>query len=201
MTEKEVRSQKSEARMKGAPVEEPDATISGAVLRIGLLLTGRVAAKLGNDVDTDVIYPGRFLNVTDREKTAEHLFELAYPEIRGRIGHGDFVVAGRNFGCGSSREQAAAALKFAGVGAVIAVSFARIFYRNAINLGLPVLVSAAAPGLIEMGDALEIHLADGTIADVTRGKSCQAAALDPRAIELLQAGGLVPYLRQKVKAG
>ncbi len=95
-----------------------------------LKLRGRVRAVLGDNIDTDMIYPGRYLNITDRELTAEHLFELAYPEMRAAIRPGDFLVAGRNFGCGSSREQAAAALKFAGVGAVIAGSFARIFFRN-----------------------------------------------------------------------
>lgn len=162
-----------------------------------LILRGRVAAKLGEDVDTDLIYPGRFLNITDREKTAEHLFELAFPEIRAAIRPGDFLVAGKNFGCGSSREQAAAALKFAGVGAVIGVSFARIFYRNAINLGLPLLVASDAPAILRIGDALEINLADGAIVDLSCGRSLRAAALDARAIELLQAGGLIPYLKQK----
>ena len=98
------------------------------------------------NIDTDIIYPGRYLNITDREKTAEHLFELAYPEIRARIQPGDFIVGGRNFGCGSSREQAAAAVKFAGVGAVIAASFARIFFRNSINLGLPLVVVGRGGG-------------------------------------------------------
>jgi len=106
-----------------------------------LKLRGRVRAVLGDNVDTDIIYPGRYLNITDREKTAEHLFELAYPELLSSLEAGDIIVAGRNFGCGSSREQAAAALKFAGVGAVIAGSFARIFFRNAINLGLPAVVA------------------------------------------------------------
>ena len=109
-----------------------------------LKLRGRVRAVLGDNIDTDIIYPGRYLNITDREKTAEHLFELAYPEIRPALQPGDFIVAGKNFGCGSSREQAAAALKFAGAGAVIAASFARIFFRNAINLGLPAVVAPQA---------------------------------------------------------
>ena len=109
-----------------------------------LKLRGRVRAVLGDNIDTDIIYPGRYLNITDREKTAEHLFELAYPEIRAGLQPGDFIVAGKNFGCGSSREQAAAALKFAGAGAVIAASFARIFFRNAINLGLAAVVSPEA---------------------------------------------------------
>lgn len=165
-----------------------------------LRLRGRVAVRLGDNVDTDVIYPGRYLNITDREKTAEHLFELAYPELRTRIQPGDFLVAGKNFGCGSSREQAAAALKYAGVGAVIAVSFARILFRNSINLGLPVVVSAEAAAALEAGEEAEIDLAAGRVVRVATGDSFAAAPLDPRAIELLQAGGLIPYLKKKYAA-
>jgi 3-isopropylmalate/(R)-2-methylmalate dehydratase small subunit len=163
-------------------------------------LKGRVAAVLGDNIDTDIIYPGRYLNITDREKTAEHLFELAYPEIRGALRAGDFIVAAKNFGCGSSREQAAAALKFAGAGAVIAASFARIFYRNSINLGLPAVVAPEAAACCQAGDELEIDLAAGSIVNVTRGVTIAAAALDPRAVELLQAGGLIPYLKRKYAA-
>lgn len=163
-------------------------------------LRGKVAARLGDNIDTDLIYPGRYLNITDREKTAEHLFELAYPDIRARIRPGDFIVAGKNFGCGSSREQAAAALKHAGAGAVIAVSFARIFFRNAINLGLPAVVSAESPVRIEAGDELEIDLAAGEIRNLTRGLVVGAAPLDARAVELLEAGGLIPYLKKKYAA-
>ena len=163
-----------------------------------LLLKGRVAAVLPENTDTDVIYPGRYLNITDRDKTAEHLFELAYPDVRARIQPGDFLVAGRNFGCGSSREQAAAAVKYAGVGAVIAVSFARIFYRNAINLGLPAIVSQVDAA---EGDELAIGLEEGRIENLTQHREFKAAALDPRAVELLEAGGLIPYLKRKVLAG
>ena len=162
-----------------------------------LLLKGRVAAVLPENTDTDVIYPGRYLNITDRDKTAQHLFELSYPDIRARIQPGDFLVAGRNFGCGSSREQAAAAVKYAGVGAVIAVSFARIFYRNAINLGLPAIVAEIAAA---EGDDLAIDLEEGCIENLTQGREFKAAALDPRAVELLEAGGLIPYLKKKVVA-
>jgi 3-isopropylmalate/(R)-2-methylmalate dehydratase small subunit len=159
-----------------------------------LILRARIAAKLGDNIDTDIIYPGRYLNITDREKTAEHLFELAYPEIRPALQPGDILVAGRNFGCGSSREQATAAVKYAGVGAVIAVSFARIFYRNSINLGLPLIVAPpAAIGALAAGDTIEVDLAAGQL---HAGEQTFATApLDPRAIELLQAGGLIPYLR------
>ncbi len=161
-----------------------------------LKLRGRVAAKFGDNVDTDVIYPGRYLNVTDRELTPQHLFELAYPELRARLRAGEFLVGGKNFGCGSSREQATAAIKYAGVGAVIAVSFARIFFRNSVNLGLPVVVSPEAPEITE-GAELEIDLAAGRIVEVGSQRSFRAAALDPRAIELLEAGGLVRYLKRK----
>lgn len=167
---------------------------------VKLKLKGRVAAVLGDNIDTDIIYPGRYLNITDREKTAEHLFELSYPEIRAAIRPGDFVVAAKNFGCGSSREQAAAALKFAGAGAVIAASFARIFYRNSINLGLPAVVTPLAAVECKTGDELEIDLAAGAIVNVTRGITIRAAALDPRAVELLAAGGLIPYLKCKYAA-
>ena len=162
-----------------------------------LRLRGRVAAKLGDNVDTDVIYPGRYLNITDREKTAEHLFELTHPEIRARIRPGDFIVGGKNFGCGSSREQATAALKYSAVGAVIAVSFARIFFRNSINLGLPVVVSPEAVAALQAGDEIEIDLAAGSVVNLAVTTAYPAAALDPRAIELLEAGGLIPYLKQK----
>jgi 3-isopropylmalate/(R)-2-methylmalate dehydratase small subunit len=160
-----------------------------------LALSGRVAAKLGDNVDTDVIYPARYLNLTDREKTADHLFGLAYPDLRGSLRRGDFIVAGKNFGCGSSREQASAAIKYAQVGAVIAISFARIFYRNSVNLGLPVVVSREAPLNIDVGDELEVDLANGLIVNKTLGATFRSAPLDPRAIELLRAGGLIPYLK------
>jgi len=160
-------------------------------------LRGRVAAKLGDNIDTDLIYPGRFLNITDREKTGEHLFELAFPEIRSRIRPGDFLVAGKNFGCGSSREQATAAVKYAGVGAVIAAGFARIFFRNSINLGLPAVVSPDAAAHLEEGDELELELVGGVITRVATGETFRAAPLDPRAAELLTAGGLIPYLKKK----
>jgi 3-isopropylmalate/(R)-2-methylmalate dehydratase small subunit len=167
---------------------------------MSLLLRGKVAAKLGDNVDTDLIYPGRYLNITDREKTAEHLFELAHPDIRRSIQPGDFLVGGKNFGCGSSREQATAAIKFAGVGAVIAVSFARIFYRNSINLGLPVVISPEAAALLQEKDTLEIDLATGLIRNLTTGVMFSSAPLDKRAVELLAAGGLIPHLRRKYAA-
>lgn len=162
-----------------------------------LMVRGRVRAVLGDNIDTDIIYPGRYLNITDREETAEHLFELVYPEIRPRLEPGDLVVAARNFGCGSSREQAAAALKFAGVGAVLAASFGRIFFRNAINLGLPAVVAPEASVTCVLGDQIEIDLCGGTIRNLTKGCVIAAAPLDPRAAELIVSGGLIPYLKRK----
>lgn len=165
-----------------------------------LTLHGRVRAVLGDNIDTDIIYPGRYLNITDREKTAEHLFELVYPDIRAALQPGDILVAGRNFGCGSSREQAAAALKFAGLGAVLAASFGRIFFRNAINLGLPAIVAAEASAACAVGDELEIDVCGGAIRNLTQKRTLSAAPLDPRAADLLAAGGLVPYLKRKYAA-
>jgi len=166
--------------------------MSGSTMR----LRGRVAVRLGDNIDTDIIYPGRYLNITDREKTPEHLFELAYPELRAQVRPGDIIVAGKNFGCGSSREQATAALKYAGVSAVIAVSFARIFFRNSINLGLPVVVSDSALQL-QQGDDLLIDLAAGRIIDVATDRTYTCAPLDAKAAELLAAGGLIPYLKKR----
>ncbi len=165
-----------------------------------LSIRGPVVVKLGDNIDTDIIYPGRYLNITDREKTPEHLFELTYPEIRAKITPGSIIVAGKNFGCGSSREQATAALKYAGAGAVIAVSFARIFFRNSINLGLPAVVSAEGVAGLNEGDEVVIDLAAGRILNSRTQKAYQAAPLDPRAGELLAAGGLIPYLKKKYAA-
>jgi 3-isopropylmalate/(R)-2-methylmalate dehydratase small subunit len=144
-------------------------------------LRGTVRAVLGDNIDTDLIYPGRYLNITDLEKTGEHLFELAYPEIRPSLEPGDFIVAAKNFGCGSSREQAAAALKVAGAGAVLAAS----------------VVAPEASITCRVGDELEIDVCSGAIRNVTQQHVIPAAALDPRAAELLAAGGLVPYLKRK----
>jgi len=165
-----------------------------------LKLRGRVAAVLGENIDTDLIYPGRYLNITDREKTAEHLFELAWPEIRANLRPGEFIVGAKNFGCGSSREEAAAALKFSGCGAVIAASFARIFFRNSINLGLPAVVAPEASAACAAGDELEIDLVSGSIQNLTKDREIRAAALDPRAVALLESGGLIPYLKGKYAA-
>lgn len=149
----------------------------------------------GDNVDTDVISPGQYLKLT-AEEVAKHVMEGADPEFAKKVQPGDMIVAGKNFGCGSSRESAPAALKHAGVGAVIAEFFARIFYRNAINLGLPVLECKQAKEIAE-GDELEIDLEKGEIYNLTQNKTYKVTPFPPRILEILQAGGLVPYLEKE----
>jgi len=164
-----------------------------------LILKGRVIALLGDNIDTDIIYPGRYLNITDKKDTAEHVFELAFPEIRKKMKPGDLIVASKNFGCGSSREQATAALKYSGFGGIIASSFARIFFRNSLNLGLPLIGSPDAQKLIKEGDELEIDLVNGSIKNLTSGLLIPSSPLDSKAAMYLKEGGLIPYLRNKYK--
>jgi 3-isopropylmalate/(R)-2-methylmalate dehydratase small subunit len=155
-------------------------------------LAGR-AHVYGDDVDTDRIIPGKYTKTLDRKALAAHALEDLDPEFRTRMAPGDVIVAGANFGCGSSREQAPIALQAAGVSAVIARSFARIFFRNAINLGLPAL---EVPDLAcATGERIEIDLARGVVRNVDRGTEHRAAAMPEVMIAILAAGGLVPYLR------
>jgi len=161
------------------------------------ILRGKVVAVLGDNIDTDIIYPGRYLNITDKKDTAEHAFELAYPEIKKKMKPGDFIVAAKNFGCGSSREQATAALKYSGFGGVIASSFARIFFRNSLNLGLPLISSQDAYKMIKEGDELEIDLMKGIITNKTSNTQIVTSPLDEKAVLYLKEGGLIPYLRKK----
>ncbi|MBI4668203.1 MAG: 3-isopropylmalate dehydratase small subunit [Elusimicrobia bacterium] len=162
-----------------------------------MIIKGRVIRVLDKNIDTDIIYPGRYLNITDKLLTAEHVFELAYPEIKKNMRPGDIIVAGRNFGCGSSREQAAAAIKYAGFGAVIAESFARIFFRNSINLGLPLIISEQAHIKVKEGDELEIRPIEGRIRNLTASEDIPASPLDEKAAELLKEGGLIARLKKK----
>lgn len=163
-------------------------------------LRGR-AWTFGRDIDTDLIIPARYLNMKTAEELAAHVMEDADPTFAQKIRPGDIVVAQENFGCGSSREHAPLALKGAGVSVVIAKSFARIFYRNAFNTGLPILVAPEAVDGISEGDELSVDLATGEIVNLTTGRSYQAQPLPPFMRELVEAGGLLPYLKKKLAAG
>ena len=161
-------------------------------------MAGR-AWKFKDDIDTDAIIPGRYLVINDPQGLAEHVFEGVRPEFAGQVSAGDFVVAGTNFGCGSSREHAPLGLKGAGVEAVVASSFARIFFRNAINIGLPLFVSADAERIRD-GDSIEIDADEGIIYNRSRGESYRTTPLPPFLQEIVEAGGLVEYTKRKVRS-
>lgn len=160
-------------------------------------LTGRVW-RFGDDVDTDLIIPARYLNTSDPKELAAHCMEDADPSFAGKVQPGDIIVAGKNFGCGSSREHAPIAIKAAGVACVIGATFARIFYRNAINIGLPILESPEASSGIEEGHQVEVDLETGTIKNLTTGESYSAKPFPPFMQELIAAGGLIPYVSRTV---
>lgn len=160
-------------------------------------LRGR-AWTFGRDIDTDLILPARYLNMKTAEELAEHVMEDADPTFAGKVKPGDIVVAKENFGSGSSREHAPIALKGAGVSLVIAKSFARIFYRNAINTGLPIVVCPAAAGGAKAGDRLRVDLDAGTVENLTQGKKYDAEAFPPFMQELIDRGGLLPYVKSRV---
>jgi len=158
------------------------------------------AWTFGRDVDTDLIIPARYLNMKTAEELGQYCMYDADPEFSKKITPGDIVVAKENFGCGSSREHAPIALKGAGVSVVIAKSFARIFYRNAFNTGLPILVAPDAVDGITEGDELEVDLSTGEIRDLTSQKTYKAEPLPPFMRELVEAGGLLPYLKKRAAA-
>lgn len=164
-----------------------------------MIMKGK-AHKYGANVDTDVIIPARYLNTSDPAELAAHCMEDIDAEFVKRVEKGDVIVGGENFGCGSSREHAPIAIKTCGVSCVIAKTFARIFYRNAINIGLPILECPDAVDAIEAGDELEIDTASGSIRNVASGKSFQAMAFPEFMQELIAAGGLIAYAREKIKA-
>ncbi len=159
-------------------------------------LQGR-AWKFGDDVDTDQIIPAPYLNQTDAKALGEHCMEGLDPDFSRKVAAGDIIVAGENFGCGSSREHAPRAIKGAGVSAVIASTFARIFYRNAINTGLPILESAEAAAGIEAGHELTIELEKGIIRDETSGREYRSTPFPEFMREIIEAGGLMPYVSRK----
>ena len=155
--------------------------------------------KFGNNIDTDLIIPARYLNTSDPDELAKYAMLDADPEWVDKMKKGDFIVGGENFGCGSSREHAPIALKAAGVSAVIAKSFARIFYRNAINIGLPILEAPKAAEEIKEGDEVEVDLASGTIKDLNSGKTYKAQPFPEFMQQIIDHGGLINYLREKRK--
>ena len=163
------------------------------------MLKGRVH-KYGANVDTDAIIPARYLNVSEPEELAGHCMEDIDTQFVNRVQPGDIIVATTNFGCGSSREHAPLAIKAAGIACVIAHSFARIFYRNALNIGLPILECQAAAQETQSGDILEVELATGEIRNVTRGRSFRAKPYPDFMLELIAAGGLIEYTRRKIEA-
>ncbi len=154
--------------------------------------------KFGNNVDTDVIIPARYLNTTDAEELARHCMEDIDPSFAGKVKPGDVVVAGDNFGCGSSREHAPLAIRASGVCCVVARSFARIFYRNAINIGLPILECDFGDDFAKSGDLLEVDLGTGKIVNATRPGSCRAKPFPDFVLEIVRAGGLVAHLRAEL---
>ncbi|PRX21138.1 3-isopropylmalate/(R)-2-methylmalate dehydratase small subunit [Orenia metallireducens] len=153
--------------------------------------------KYGNDVDTDVIIPARYLNTSDPKKLAEHCMEDIDDTFAANVEQGDIIVAEDNFGCGSSREHAPISIKAAGVSAVIANSFARIFFRNAINIGLPILECPEAVVGIDKGDEVEIDVDSGVIKNITKGTEFQAEPFPAFMQEIIDAGGLVNYVKAK----
>ncbi len=154
--------------------------------------------KYGDDIDTDVIIPARYLNTSDPDKLARHCLEDLDAEFREKMKTGDIIVAGENFGCGSSREHAPLALKGAGVGCIIAASFARIFYRNSINIGLPIVESEKAASEISQGDEVRINLNEGIVTNITQKEKYAIDPFPPFIQKLIEAGGLIEYTRRKV---
>ena len=155
------------------------------------------AYKYGDNVDTDVIIPARYLNTSDPEELARHAMEDIDAEFAKTVKSGDVIVAGSNFGSGSSREHAPLALKTAGVAAVIAPSFARIFYRNSFNIGFPILESGEAAEAIEAGDEIRIDFDSGIITNETKGETYKAEPLPEFMKRLIESGGLVEYVRSR----
>jgi 3-isopropylmalate/(R)-2-methylmalate dehydratase small subunit len=156
------------------------------------------AVKFGNNVDTDVILPGKYLVLVDPYELAKHALEGLDPAFPEKAKKGIILVGGKNFGCGSSREQAPLALKYAGVKCVLAESFARIFFRNAINIGLPAIECQGISSSVETGDELIVDFEAGKIENISRGKSFQVDKLPPFILEILMDGGLIENLRRRL---
>ena len=163
-----------------------------------MILRGRVW-RFGNDINTDAIIPARYLNTSDPAELARHLMEDADREFPSKVKKGDIIVAGKNFGCGSSREHAPIAIRAAGIQAVIAKTFARIFYRNSFNIGLPIFESPEASDGIEEGDSVEIDADTGIIRNTTRHEEYLAKPIPSFMQELIAAGGLIEWTKKRLR--
>ncbi|MEA4961406.1 3-isopropylmalate dehydratase small subunit [Lutispora sp.] len=161
-----------------------------------MMMTGR-AFKYGDNIDTDVIIPARYLNSSDAQELAEHCMEDLDKNFVNEAKQGDFIVAGKNFGCGSSREHAPIAIKASGVSLVIAETFARIFYRNAINIGLPIMECPDAAKEIEAGDEISVDIKTGAIKNITKSKEHKAAPFPEFMQDIINAGGLINYIKKE----
>ena len=157
-----------------------------------------VAIKFGDNVDTDVILPGKYLVLMDPKDLAKHAMAGLDPDFPGKAQKGVIVVGGKNFGCGSSREQAPLALKYAGVQCVVAEFFARIFFRNAINIGLPVIECRGISAAVETGDEVSVDFEAGEVLNLTKGQTLRGTKLPPFILEILSDGGLVENLRRRL---
>jgi 3-isopropylmalate/(R)-2-methylmalate dehydratase small subunit len=155
--------------------------------------------KFGDNIDTDAIIPARYLNTSDPKELARHVMEDADKNFALKVKAGDLIIAGTNFGCGSSREHAPIAIKAADIQAVVAKSFARIFYRNAFNIGLPIFESVEASEKIKEGDEIEIDADKGKIRNLTKGEEYTAKSIPPFMQELISAGGLIEWTRKRIK--
>ena len=162
------------------------------------ILKGK-AFVYGPNIDTDQIYPGRFLDLTDPDQVGKHALEGADPNFVKEVQPGDLIVAATNFGCGSSREHAAVTLKAVGVGAILADSFGRIFYRNAINLGVPLIVCPGISKVVNRGDVIEFNMTTGTVLNKTSGKTLQAQPLSDYVMNILASGGIKPLIKKQME--
>jgi 3-isopropylmalate/(R)-2-methylmalate dehydratase small subunit len=163
----------------------------------GVLMKGKIW-KFGNDIDTDLILPGRYLVLRSEKDLAEHVMEGTDPEFPKKVNEGDIIVGGKNFGCGSSREHAPIAIKGAGISAVVAESFARIFYRNSINVGLPLIEVKNISKHVSEGDELEIDMEKGILKDLTTDKELEIKRLPEFMRNILNKGGLIPHLKEEL---
>jgi 3-isopropylmalate/(R)-2-methylmalate dehydratase small subunit len=156
--------------------------------------------KFGDDIDTDVIIPARYLLTSDAEELARYVMEDIDPSFAGKVEPGDIIVAGKNFGCGSSREHAPIAIQGAGVSCIVAKSYARIFYRNSINIGMPIIECPEAVDEAENGDILEVDTTEGVVLNVRTGKSYDATQHSPYVQDIIKAGGLMAAVGERVRA-